>query len=270
MGMTLILTEVSDVGIVMAADSAITLFSGRRIVEVDQQGWRKLLRVPKINAAISYWGLIGAVTTIQFDIWLQRVIDGGNYNDLESFAEILTNALNSACRNHPLPNGNDTGIHVAGYSQWSDGIRRPVFYHIHNGHGLFNINEIKDENGRITSVIPQWQSEPRGLFEVHQDFPRRDKSLDDNIADLHHGYITRNGAFFIYAILWQHMQNALQYINLIQGVSLPRDINDLNSRKGFLHAMLEMIIRLYRCSNQSRIIGGTISSLGIGVDGYSQ
>lgn len=266
--MTLVLTELSDAGIAMAADSAITKLSRGIIVEVDQQGWRKLLPVPKINAAISYWGSIGAVTRIQFDNWLQSVIDTENYDDLESFADKVAYALNTACRNRPLANGNDVGIHVAGYSQWFDGVRRPVFYHVHNGHGKFTANEIKDEKGRITSVNPEWQSEPRGLFEVHQDFPFLAKSIDENVAILHNGYITRNGAFFIYAVLWHHMQYALQYINLIPNVSLPRDMTDLNSRKGFLHTMLEMMIRFYRCSNQSRIIGGTVASLGIGPNGY--
>jgi len=266
--MTLVLTELSDAGITMAADSAITKLSRGRIIEVNQQGWLKLLRVPRINAAVSYWGTIGAVTQIQFDTWLQRVIDTENYDDLESFAGRVANALNTACRNRPLANGNDMGIHVTGYSQWLDGVRRPVFYHVHNGHGKFNINEIKDERGVITAVIPEWQSEPRGLFEVHQDFPFLTKTIDENVAILHNGYITRNGAFFIYAVLWHHMQYALQYINLIQGVSLPRNMSDLSSRKGFLHTMLEMIIQLYRCSNQSRIIGGTVTSLGIGENGY--
>jgi hypothetical protein len=162
------------------------------------------------------------------------------------------------------------GIHVAGYAEWADGVRRPVFYHIHNGHGKFTINELKDEKGHIVSVIPEWQSEPRRLFAVHNDFPFPDKSLEENLSILHNGYITRNGAFFIYAVLWHHMQYALHYINLVQNVSLPRNMNDLSSRKGFLHTMLEMIIRLYRCSNQSQIIGGVVTSLGIRENGYIQ
>lgn len=268
--MTLVLTELSDAGIAMAADSAITRLSHGRILEVDHQGWRKLLRVPRISAAVSYWGMIGAVTQVQFDNWLQNVIDTENYDDLSSFAGRLAHTLNTACHNSPLPNGNDMGIHVAGYSQWLDGVRRPFFYHVHNGHGMFTVKEIRDEQGNITSVIPEWQSDPRGPFEVHQDFPFPTKSLDENIAALHDGYITRNGAFFIYAVLWQHMQRALKYINLVQNVSLPRDMNNLSSRKGFLHIMLEMIIRLYRCSNRSRIVGGTVTSLAIGANGYVQ
>jgi hypothetical protein len=266
--MTLVVTELSDVGIAMAADSAITRLVNGRIIEVDQQGWLKLLRVPRINAAVSYWGNIGLITRVQFDTWMQRIIETENYNDLGGFAERVSIALNIQCQNHPLPNGNDVGIHVTGYSQWADGVRRPTFYHVHNGHGTFNIREERDEKGRLISVIPNWQSEPRGLFEVHHDFPYLSKPIDENIAILHNGYITRNGAFFIYAVLWEHLQRALGYINLIPNVSLPRDLTDLRSRKGFLHTMLEMIIQFYRCSNQSRIIGGTVTSLGIGPSGY--
>src|SRR5574341_341349 len=200
--MTLVLTELSNAGIAMAADSAITRLSRGRVVEVDQQGWTKLLRVPRINAAVSYWGMIGSVTRIQFDTWLQRVIDQEEYNDLESFVERIVNALNGACHNQPLANGEDVGIHVAGYSLWQDGERRPVFYHVHNGHGRFNVQHITDENGHLVSVIPEWHSDPRKLFEAHQDFPFVSKSLEENLVILQTGYITRNGAFFIYAVLW--------------------------------------------------------------------
>ena len=93
-------------------------------------------------------------------------------------------------------------------------------------------------------------------------------SVEKNLAILENGYITRNGAFFIYAVIWEHMQHALKYINLIPDVSVPRDPADLNSRKGFLHTILEMMIRLYRCSNQSLIVGGTVTSLGIRHNGF--
>jgi hypothetical protein len=267
--LTLVLTEVSNVGIVMAADSAITRLSRGRIVEIDQQGWQKLLRVPSIHAGVSYWGIIGAVTRIQFDIWLQRVIDSENYTDLETFANHLANALNRACNNQPLSNGEEVGVHVAGYSQWSDGELRPVFYHVHNGHGRFIVREEKDEFGRLVAVNPEWSSDPRKLFEVHQDFPFSEKTLEENLSILQSGYITRNGAFFIYAVISQHIQRALKYINLIPNVTLPRDPSRINSRKGFIHTMLEMMIRFYRCSNQSQIIGGNVASLGIGPNGFA-
>lgn len=266
--MTLVLTELSNVGIVMAADSAITRISGGRVTEVDEQGWTKLLRVPTINSAISYWGMIGSVTQMQFDLWLRRIISSEEYDDLESFARLISNSLNDACNNQPLADGKEVGIHVAGYSQWPDGEQRPVFFHVHNGHGRFVTHEEKDDRGRLVSVNPKWESDPRKLFEVHQDFPSLSQSQEQNIAILDRSYITRNGDFYIYATLWEQMQYAFQYINLIPNVSIPRDSSRISSRKGFLHTILEMIIRLYRCSNQSRIIGGTVVSLGIGPNGY--
>jgi hypothetical protein len=189
--------------------------------------------------------------------------------NLEEFAEYLADRLNNACNNQPLNTKEDVGIHVAGYYRWNDGVDRPVFYHVHNGHGRYIFHEKRDQSGRLVSVNPVWQSDPRKLFEVHQDFPYTTKPMAKSLADLRGGYITRNGAFFIYAILWQQMQSAFQYINLIPNVSLPRSPSNINSRKGFLHTTLEMIIQFYRCSNQSRIVGGTVTSLGIGPNGYS-
>ncbi len=267
--MTLVLTELSSAGIAMAVDSAITKLSADgKIIEIDQQGWSKLLRVPSIKVAISYWGMIGAVTQVQFDHWLQRVIDSENYTDLESFADHLVNALNNACHNKPLAERQPVGIHVAGYHTWSDGIIRPMFFHVHNGHLTTDIQYEKDEEGNIIAIHPKPIADPRKLFEKHWDFPKRSMSINENLAILEHGYITRNGDYFLYAVISTYIQHALQYINLIPNVSMPRDPSKLNSRKGFLHTILETMVRLYRCSNRSQIIGGTVSSLGIGPEGY--
>lgn len=194
--MTLVLTELSNAGIAMAADSAITKLKNRTIIEIDQKGWKKLLKVSKIKASISYWGMIGAITNQQFDNWLQNVIDTGDYHDLDSFADHLVSKLNTACKNKPLQNGCDVGIHLAGYNKWSDNKVRPFFYHIHNGHGRILLNEKSDSNGKLLSINPVWDSEPRILFEKYQDFPNPGESLKNNLTGLNIGYITRNGDFF--------------------------------------------------------------------------
>lgn len=267
--MTLVLTELSEAGIAMAADSAITKLSrDGKITEIDQQGWRKLLTVPSITAAISYWGMIGLVTKVQFDIWLGRAINSNNYHDLPSLADHLAGALNEACGNKPLRDGGDVGIHVAGYHAWPDGKERPTFYHVHNGHGRFSIHEEKDSQGRLVAVRPRWDADPRKLFESHSDFPPPSQSLEQSLAILRQGYMTRNGDFFIYAIIGKHLRAALHYVNLVPEISLPRDPSDISSRKGFIHVTLDMMVKLYRCSNQSLIIGGTVTSLGIRHNGY--
>ncbi len=270
--MTLVITEVSNVGIVMAADSAITKLRGNKIVEIDQQGWRKLLEVPSIKAGISYWGMIGSVTSIRFDQWLERVIVSDNYSDLSSFADHLVKSLNKACHNKPLTDTRGLGVHVAGYAKWEDGKRRPFFYHVHNGHGAMQIHhdveKMADGRNRLIAVHPRWVGQPRKLFEKHQDFPCKDKSLKENLDILNNGYITRNGDFFFYSVIWDKLQQGFSYLNLIPNVSIPRDPKNLNSLKGLLHTALETTIRVYRCSNQSRIIGGTVRSLAIGPRGY--
>jgi hypothetical protein len=62
--MSLILTEISNAGIAMVADPAISMLNPvTHKVEAHQKDWLKLLKVQRINAAVSYWGNIGAVTT---------------------------------------------------------------------------------------------------------------------------------------------------------------------------------------------------------------
>lgn len=272
--MTLLLTELSKAGIVMASDSAITKYIGNKIVEVDQQGWTKLLRVPRIQAAISYWGMIGAVAKKQrFDEWLEKIIQANTYSDLSSFADHLVIALNDTCNNKPLDKRYEVGVHVAGYAEWEDGIRRPVFYHVHNGHGTMEIEYITepmgDDRKRIIAVYPKWVSEPRKLFKKYRNFPFEDKTLEENLTILdQQPILIRNGDYFFYMVIWDCLQQGFRYLNLIPNVSIPRDPDSLGSRKGLLHAALETTIRVYRCSNQSKIIGGIVTSLGITSTGY--
>jgi hypothetical protein len=274
--MTLVLTELSSVGIVMAADSAITYKDEQTgvIKRVDKKGWPKLVRVPRIKAAVSYWGTVGAVTKKQFNLWLkEKVIDSGVYNDLPSFADHLAEVLNKACRNAPLETGQDVGVHVAGYHKWEDGIPKPTFFHVHNGHGTTEVIprfQIVNGKEQLVEIIPQWTPDPRKLFEKHQDFPSIDRSLAENILILQsiRPPTTRNGDYFIYSVVWEAMSDAFDVLNLIPGVSIPRDPGSLRARKDYVHMALETIVLIYQYHQRWPIIGGTVSSLAIGPDNY--
>ena len=270
--MTLVLTELSNAGIAMAADSAITHIDDQgNIREIDQQGWKKLLRVPSIYAGVSYWGMIGAITNDRFDGWLRRVIqEEENYNDLRSFAEHVKTRLNEAAGNRPLADKQEVGIHVGGFAPWPDGQIRPFFYHVHNGHGEYKLTPILEpgQPERLVQIEAEWVSQPRELFSVNQDFPKANQSLEDNLRVLESRFITRNGHFLLYAIMWPRFSEAIVIMNLIPNISVPRDPNNLNSRKGFLHVMLQIMIRIYECSNQCRVVGGEVSSLGIRQNGF--
>ncbi len=276
--MTLTLTEVSKVGIVMAADSAITYgFDNQgRPIEKQQKHWEKLIRVQSIKAAISYWGVIGAVNK-EFNLWLKRVIDdgsrNGSYKDLESLAGYLADSMNKACGGKPLPNDKYVGVHLAGYAKWSDGKKRPVFYHVHNGHLHIELQiEREYSEGReyIKVVHPKLIALPRELFDKHKDFPKDNETLESNLLGLEVGYITRNGDYFIYSVLTQHIDKALSIINRIPNVSIPRNPSDLGSRKGYVHMLLETMVKIYACSNMGPIIGGKVKSLAIGPNGFIQ
>lgn len=271
--MTLVLTELSPQGIVMAADSAITfinLKTGQK-QNVNTKGWSKIIRAPRIHAAISYWGMIGAVTQIQFDNWLkENVIQSDEYNDIFSLATHLAQKLNDACQNKPLKDGYNTGFHVAGFGKWPDGQRRPVFLHVHNAHLLVSTIPQVNEMGELIAIYPGVISEPIKLFEVHYDFPDINKSIEENLITLSQNYITRNGDFFPYLVIWENLQSAFNVLNLIKGLSIPANPNNLGSRKDYLQMAMETIIRIYQSSNhkQKPIIGGNAISLGITEKNY--
>jgi hypothetical protein len=268
--MTLLLTECSPAGVVMAADSAITKIDGRgRIREVDQPGWLKVLKAPSVSAAVGYWGFIGRIYRGRFDEWLNKEINRAAYSDLPSLAAALADSLNTACGSKPLADNECAGLHVAGFHSWRDEERRPFFFHIHNGPGYVQTEHVIQslpQGDRLIEVRPRLVAGPRTLFEVHQDFPSRSASLEENLNMLRYGYTTRNGDFFYYSVVWDALQRSFNYLNLIPHFSIPRD-DSLGARRGLLIAALETTVRVYRCSNQSPIVGGKVVSVAIDRNG---
>lgn len=130
--MTLVLTQLNEHGIAMAADSAVTtiinLPNGTQDYHV-RHGANKLQRIPHLQAGISCWGT-GVINGIPTDDWIDQFINlnANATPDLESFALKLAHDLNNI-----FPPGSDnSGFHLAGYTNSKIGIH-PAFYHIHNG-----------------------------------------------------------------------------------------------------------------------------------------
>ena len=298
--MSLVLTELSLAGIAMAADSAISIMNTRtgEITEVDQIQWRKLIKVPRIGAAVSYWGNIGEVHPGRFDEWLERLVETMPFGNLPEFASNLSGALNTACHNRPLPARSPVGLHVAGIHEWEDGTRRPQFFHVHNGH-LHTEATVVTNSSTQTSAFPtqsfqfpsgeafpsssrsflqtlqndnvslrfQTVSQRRELFQVHRDFPRSNLTLDQNLEALEAGVLTRNGAYGPYLIIAGALDMIRRSLNTIDGISIPRDPESIGSRVGFLALVLDTVINTYRCSTLERIIGGKKTLIGIRFDG---
>jgi hypothetical protein len=296
--MTLVLTELSEAGIAMVADSAISQIDPltKTPKDVDKQ-WHKLLRVQRIKAAISYWGEVGRVEPYRrFDEWLNDWIGSACYADLPSFAEALAAYLNQACKGQPLGEAQMVGIHVAGISPWGDGEPRPMFFHVHNGHASIELTVKTPDSALVLSAgtsvyrvpIPSGsmnppeindlllaaqqpgakldynrRAEPRKLFEAHCDFPDPKLTIEENLKCLANGYLTRNGDYAPFVLIAGAMDLVRIGLNTVPGVSIPRKPSEIGARIGYLHLLMQTVIRTYHCSTMNRIIGGSISSLGI-------
>lgn len=253
----------------MVADSAISMPDGRGgLTTVDKVEWRKLIWSARVAAGISYWGSIGDVIARneRFDEWIEWRIANGEYHDLPSLADYLVTELNRAAGGRPTPR--PMGLHVAGFHAWADGTRRPVFYHIHNGHGgAIRWQETRDAAGRLTAATPIQEWDPRGLFARNDDLPGRHEPVPEAVARLNRGWITRNGDFATYLVISGGLEGICGRLRLLPGVQVPREPTTLGARVAFLTLILETVIRIHKMSSLSKGIGGAVSTLSIGPDG---
>jgi len=144
--MTLIITELSEFGIVMAGDSAITLSGVTPIKAFGDRaffGLKKVIPVYKINAGIAYWGWTKMPPHCDevpwFDEWLESYLflNQHKYSSIHELAALLESELQNKVNPMTdaelelLPLGNG-GLHLAGYTEYQ-GKAQPCLYHIHNG-----------------------------------------------------------------------------------------------------------------------------------------
>jgi hypothetical protein len=130
--MTLVLTELTQFGIAMAADSAVTYTltsTGHSFVKPNAA--RKLQAIPYLSAGVSCWGL-GEVGGEPTDEWLADFIcTHSSVPDLASFADALATSLQSQVGPSPTKQSR-LGFHLAGFEKYN-GMPVPSFYHIHDG-----------------------------------------------------------------------------------------------------------------------------------------
>lgn len=239
--MTLVITELSQFGIAMVADSAVTytesLPSGQPVRRVLNGAW-KLQVIPYLNAGISVWGL-GAIPTapkkVSTDIWLNDFI--ARHSGIATLDE-FANALAAELENIAGQVQKELGFHLAGYVD-VNGHKLPTFYHVRNCDGTFRHYELHE-------------------FMPSQDFPPQD--LGDEI------YRTRNGSYGPYAILSAGVERVLPQIHTDPNLNLTIPHPSLQGRIAYLTAWLRFVSELYASSRLLRIIGGNIAALGISPD----
>lgn len=242
--MTLILTELNQHGIAMAADSAVTfsvpLPGGGTTYRV-LHGAKKLQPIHHINAGISCWGK-GSINGMDTDIWIEDLIQRSQSvtTNLHLFASYLESELNSIFP----PNSPSLGFHVAGFLQ-NGSATFPALYHVHNGPSQYfpNINP--------------------NIFNANLDNPPQ---------PYHKGKfnITRNGDYNFYAQFFNYFFGFLQNFSLqpqLSGITIPSPDN-LYSCAKLLRLQIQTIAGLYDVSNLVPGIGGPITIMGIGPNGY--
>lgn len=263
--MTLVLTEVSSAGIAMVADSAISFYDNNgNLSAKNRVEWRKLIWVGKIAAGVSYWGSIGEITRKRFDEWIEDVVKNGMFADLPSLAAYMASALNVATKNRPI--SRPMGLHIAGFHDWDDHIRRPVFFHVHNGDGHIEWIQKIDAQGKI-ELHPAYRWGPRKLFAAHRDLPTIGVAVPSEMDRLGKGWITSNGDFTTYSVIARKLMETCDILRTIPNVHIPRDSTKVGSRVALLALMMRTVMSIHKLSSLSKGIGGEISTLGIGPNG---
>lgn len=255
--MTLAITEVSPLGVAMAADSALT-FNGTRSFS----GAQKLIPAQQIDAGFGIWGNF-SLGNQYADEWLQDFISqhvqpGAS---LWSVAQELAKHLNQT---HSGGVGDWMGIHVAGYDS-KDGVHGPAFYHVHNGHA-----HVEFKGGTA-----QW------VFE--EDPPIREFRAECDCApalvvESGTGRVTRNGDIAIHVLLSGALTGVFEDIGKLTSLRFPYPAT-LATRGEYLRFCIQTTAEVHRLSNfrprtltqaptvGDSHIGGPITVLTISEDG---
>lgn len=246
--MTLVLTEISPLGISMAADSAVTYTrTVTGLSHVRNNAARKLQTVMYLNAGVSCWGL-GTISDLSTDKWLENFINANTaIGSLRDFADELAKQLNAQVPQNPNPNKARLGFHLAGYETYR-GAPTPSFYHIHEG-----VSTTLQQRG--VTINPN-------QFNANHDLP---PAIALQKISRGEGWITRNGDYLLYANIFKLLETFFQQLVPL-GVIIPNSQN-LSDRAEYLVFQIRTMSEIYRLSNLIPGIGGGIHYLTIAQPG---
>lgn len=245
--MTLVLTEISQYGIVMGADSAVTCETplpsggtGRRVLT----GVQKLFPIPYLQAGVSCWGY-GQIGNFETDVWLSDFIrrHQGQSQTLQDFAMQLQDELNRIIP--PTQSGQgEAGFHLAGFVS-RNGRLTPDFWHIHNGPSQF-----------FNNIDPH-------VFNANHDLAgaMAQGSYNHSTPNL----IARNGDYLFYAAWWKDFEDLLKATLRQRGINIP--LPSLEGRAEYIRFQIRTISEIYSMSTLLASIGGEISILAIDTSG---
>jgi hypothetical protein len=243
---TLVLTEVSPFGLVMAADSAYTSVSTGEVRYGD-----KLFAIPGLRAGLSFWG--GGLPG-KPDDWIRSFLTANqSATSIRELGESLRDELRRIIP--PLPPGQSRttlGFHLGGVNP--SGV--PDVFHIHNG--------------ASTVLAARGELVDSRLVNCNNDLPPalfRAEVLGKGTP-----YILRNGDSLPYAAIWNQAgpwaETFAGFIQQAAGQGWT-----LDDRGRFVAAQIEVMRVLYSSWRQNRIagtkapvIGGAVRYLTLGAN----
>ncbi len=205
-------------------------------VYTDEQ--RKIERFDGIG--VSYWGWVSHLAPGKdINLRLRRVGGSARPSTPGDFARVLEEkAREQWCRKARAP-GETVGFHVAGYEPWEKGgSRKPVIYHVHNGHGAYV--EYRNPDGTFRVI---WKHAPPQKIQWSRDFPegasRQCGMAPEALLD--RGWSVRNGDFYITAKVLDAYLAAMRHIATVdQYRSAPLH---LEAREALLSNAVRLAVR---------------------------
>lgn len=235
--MTLVITRLTQFGIAMTADSALTQITPPATYRVSPSKVTKLFRIDGLNAGVSCWGR-GEINKQDTDKWLLAFMeDQGKSHSIEIFANRLAHQLNEQLKNR-LNGEASIGFHVAGYESGTNG-PEPVFYHVHDGPSDFFPNA----NPRIVNC--------------HRDC---DPAYLRNLFGMRQIQEMRNGDFRPYAVIRTALAKAFQELSANGLPSI--EFRSLNSVESYNLLEMRLMTGIYAIFGKP-IVGGSIKCLAL-------
>jgi hypothetical protein len=245
--MTLIVTQFSHHGIVLAADSNIS--KGRDLVGVR----RKVFRVPALSAGLACAGGRG-VGAGALSGWMPDFIDAEQAvcPDLRSFCDRLVERLNS----ERTESQKETALiaHIAGYV---DGV--PMMWHISN------VELLPNRGWRYSSPVAEITVKGPDFDQGNWDDLRTQPVDEMPLAYFVNGAFQGRVAFNTY----EHL--IIDWLRTLWQPGLPfRAPTCIDEQEDLTRTSMEVMRLLFRMSSMAATIGGTIQSLAISSDNVGE
>jgi hypothetical protein len=246
--MTLIVTQFSHHGIVLAADSNVSL--GGTLLGVR----RKVFRIPTIPAGIACAGSM-FVGNKAVEDWMDEFIQAeqASYSDLRGFCDLLVASLN---RDRTEQQKKKPVIaHVAGYVA---GV--PMMWHISN------VELLLDQGGRYSNPVPDITVEGPDFDQGKWDglvLSNPEEAMP--LAYFVNGPVEGRVAFNTY------VQSLNDWLRHLWQPALPfRAPTSIQEQEDVTRTSMEVMRLLFRMSSMSATIGGTIQSIAISPSGVGE